>query len=85
MGVSSEVGDSICIFLQAFDIRIGLVCCAFISRLFLGGVHASRQRLYAELQSTGKMSKVSSTNTNTPNTIASKCLSLVTNSKIENF
>ena len=30
MGVSSEVGDSICIFLQAFDVAIGLVCCAFI-------------------------------------------------------
>ena len=58
MGVSSEVGDSICVFLQAFDIRIGLVCCAFIVVFVaLRRVHASRQRLCAELQITGKMSK----------------------------
>ena len=58
MGVSSEVGDSICVFLQAFDIRIGLVCCEFIVVFVaLRRVHASRQRLCAELRITGKMSK----------------------------
>ena len=31
MGVSCEVGDSICmVFLQVFDSKIGVVCCAFI-------------------------------------------------------
>ena len=60
MGVSSEVGDSICVFLQAFDIRIGSVCCAFIVVFVaLRRVHASRQRLCAELQPTGKTSKAS--------------------------
>ena len=27
MGVSSELGDSICKFLQEFDSRVGVVCC----------------------------------------------------------
>ena len=37
MGVSSEVGDSICIFLQEFDGRVGVVCCTFICRLCRAG------------------------------------------------
>ena len=37
MGVSSKVGDSICIFLQEFDGRVGVVCCAFICRLRCDG------------------------------------------------
>ena len=37
MGVSSELGDSIRIFLQEFDGRVGVVCCAFICRLRCDG------------------------------------------------
>ena len=39
MGVSSKVGDSICIFLQEFDGRVGVVCCAFVCRLCCAGAH----------------------------------------------
>ena len=38
MEVSSEVGDSIWIFLQAFDGMVGVVCCAFICCLCWAGV-----------------------------------------------
>ena len=38
MGVSSEVGDSIWLFLQVFDSRVGVVCCTFICYLCCTGV-----------------------------------------------
>ncbi len=41
--VRSEVDDSIWILLQVFDGRVGLVCCALISRLSYAGLR--RQRL----------------------------------------
>ena len=37
MGVSSKVGGPICIFLQEFDGRVGVVCCKFICRLCRAG------------------------------------------------
>ena len=38
VGVSSEVGDSIWLFLQVFDCRVGVVCCTFICYLCCTGV-----------------------------------------------